>query len=447
MTQRAAHMHEKDGKILLVFLYLVAYGLLLLLYASYVVPYWEYLGYIFDLQIDRVFYGALIIAFFVVAIRQDSSVRSILLNILLTIYLLPAIVIYSAGGANTTAFAIICSAVAVVFMVSAIPMARIYVINIRTKTLMWCVVAATATFVSLVIILGGYRNFNLNLAAVYEFRQAAADGLPGVFSYLRPVFSNVVIPFGIATALVHRKYIVVFILCFAALMLFGFTSHKSIIFIPIVVIFAFIVLKKFKKYSVLMSLFVLSLILSQVDVFLIRGEEEAIFGWYSSLLTRRVLMQRALIEYQYLELFSDISKYYWSYSRVTFGLVDDPHGINAPRLIGENFYGSSDANANTGFVGSGYSQAGIWGVYIYAVGVGLLFSFLQAYGKYMGVPYVVAATSSFVLVIFAADFLTLFMTHGMLVLVLLFTLVRSPQAEGRDNGESHTLFNSAPQAG
>ncbi len=81
-------------------------------------------------------------------------------------------------------------------------------------------------------------------------------------------------------------------------------------------------------------------------------------------------------------------------------------------------------HANTGFIGSGFAQAGMWGVFAYAVGAGLIVSILQTYSRYLGVPLVAAAMLiQFASMISATDFVTLFLTHGLFLALVILTLV------------------------
>lgn len=427
----SATIKPGDRKIWTLFLYLFAFLLLVLLYEFYVAPNWEYMGFEVRLNGTKLAIATGIISFFALATPTDAGVRSFFLNLTLTICLLPSMVLYACADKPTLSLLVLLIALAIVYVVSAVPIPRTTLFTIKTKTLMWFLVVLTSTLIASFYLLGGFHNFNLNLALVYEFRTDAAEALPGIFGYLSSTFSKVFIPFGITIALVHRKYALMIFFVGSAVLLYGLTSHKGILLSPLLAVGSFVVLSRDGRYSVVLTLFILLLLFGLfATVMMAFPESSSLWSWYNTLFIRRALMIPALLDYYYINFFTDNPYYYWSSSRLTFGMMPDPYGIVPPKLMGEVYFGSADTSANTGFIGSGYAQAGLPGVIIYAFGVGLLFAIFQAYGTYLGLPFVVAATMGQVLtMIRATDFVTLFLTHGMLISLLLLAVARSPKTE------------------
>jgi hypothetical protein len=106
-------------------------------------------------------------------------------------------------------------------------------------------------------------------------------------------------------------------------------------------------------------------------------------------------------------------------------MIKPPYDLTSPFLIGEAYFGSSEIGANTGYVGSGFAQAGMAGVAIYAIGVGMIVAILQSYGRYLGLPFVGAIMmTQVVTMISSTDFVTLFLTHGMLISLVLLAMAR-----------------------
>ena len=104
-------------------------------------------------------------------------------------------------------------------------------------------------------------------------------------------------------------------------------------------------------------------------------------------------------------------------------MVDNPHGVTAPFLIGEEYFGDTDTSANAGMIGSGYANAGLIGVAVYAALIGLLISVLNAYGRRIGHAFVTAASLSTIFnVVTSTDLVTAILTHGLLLLLLLLAL-------------------------
>lgn len=125
--------------------------------------------------------------------------------------------------------------------------------------------------------------------------------------------------------------------------------------------------------------------------------------------------------------------------------IPDPHGIVAPKLIGEIYFGGLDTSANAGFIGSGFSQAGMMGVAAYAIGVGFLIAIFHTYGRYMGLPFMAALIIGPLLsMLRSTDFATLFLTHGMLLFLVLLLLLRSPIAEKTNATRKKNYMRQAP---
>ena len=109
---------------------------------------------------------------------------------------------------------------------------------------------------------------------------------------------------------------------------------------------------------------------------------------------RRVFFEPSLINFFYYEFFKLNEFVYWSNSNLTFGLFDYPYSLDPAHQIGFYFYGTELQGAITGWLGSGYMNAGYLGVYLYAFLLGLIFSFIDSYKNLIDSKYLVAFTIS-----------------------------------------------------
>ena len=103
-----------------------------------------------------------------------------------------------------------------------------------------------------------------------------------------------------------------------------------------------------------------------------------------TLFVRRYLFVPAYANFLYWEFFTTNPYAYWSDSTVGLGIVQSPYGVSTPRVIGSYFSGidvSSRAiqfhNANTGWLGSRYGNAGVIGTLIYAVLSGVVTNYVN----------------------------------------------------------------------
>lgn len=418
----------KDSKVFLFFIYSISLFLLYAIYYYYIYPVWNYIGFELDVNTRKILLSIFVLFGFVTITPSNVGVRGFFLNLALTIQLLPSLVLYSLGGKPTASALVVWVALLIVYAVSAIPLPRITVLRLGSKTLMWGLAVATGGLIVALGAVGAGANFNLDFRQVYDFRFEIVDNLPHVFLYLIPIFSKIIIPFGIVLSLYYGRLITSIMFFSSAVLLFGFSSHKGILFYPVLSIGVFYALRHFGKYSIVLVVFILALIVGFLDgIFFTNTDGESIWGWYASLLIRRALMIPALIDYHHIEFFSQNPYLFWSSSRLSLGLIENPYDLRSAAVIGEEYFGSADAGANTGYIGSGFAQAGIVGVAIYAVGVGFVLSILHSYGRYFGLPFIAAIMMGQVMtMLVATDFVTLFLTHGMLISLVLPAFMKSP---------------------
>ena len=419
-----------DRKGWMIFLYIVLFAIYLASYRYYLAPYWAYMGFIESFNPYKLAVSLGIIGCFVWFTPRNFSVRAFFLNLSLTLYMLPSLTIYTYADRPSMSVVIIVLAFIVVYAVSAISIPRLSIASVPTKPLMWFLALMTLWLLIFFYVFGGFRNFNLDISRVYEFRDEAADNLPGIFGYLLSMFSKIIISIGVVISLRYRIYIFTALFFFMAVMLFGFTSHKSILFYPFAITGAYFFLSRYNKFSVILYILIFMVSIGVIsEVYASSAGGGSALGWYNTLLIRRVLMVPPLLDYYYVDYFSGAPKYYWASSSITFGLIPDYYGITAPKIIGEVYFGDPDINANTGFIGSGFSQAGLAGVLIYAVGVGAIFAFFESYGRYLGQSFVAAAMMGQVIsMVRASDFLTMFLTHGLLVSLVLLVIMSPLEA-------------------
>jgi hypothetical protein len=148
----------------------------------------------------------------------------------------------------------------------------------------------------------------------------------------------------------------------------------------------------------------------------------------NSYLVRRGFFVPPLLDQAYIDFFKEQPKYYWSTSRMGLGFVENPYEKTAPFLVGEAVFGKPDMSANTGIIGSGFSQAGIPGVMIYSLLTGILIAYLNACGRSAGHALVVSISAPVILAITTStDFTTALLSHGLILLLLILTLL--PNAE------------------
>ena len=169
----------------------------------------------------------------------------------------------------------------------------------------------------------GDKQFNLNLLDVYLYRSDAASNLPGVFNYIISPLSKVLIPTGLVLSLKLKNYNFIFLFLLLSVLLFGFTHHKTIIFIPFFVVVLYFFLQNRKSLYVVKILFILITAIGFFDYLLsLYISEYALFGNFSSFIIRRLLFLPHLLSSLYVEFYTYEGYLYWANSSISMDLLN-----------------------------------------------------------------------------------------------------------------------------
>ncbi len=277
-----------------------------------------------------------------------------------------------------------------------------------------------------IVAFGGLSFINFDMAVVYEIRREAANAIPGIFGYLNSIVTKVIIPFGMVLSMLQRRWILMGLFFSMSVIFFALTSHKSPLFYPLIVLFFYFISvhPNFKKYFILTLL--TGVIFSGLDLWSFVNGASGLSSWFAALFTNRALLVPSSLNSIYIEYFSHYDKYYWATSKLSLGLIESKYNIGASNLIGYKYFGNIDMSANTGWIGSGYANAGYFGVALYSVLIGILFSLLDSYAKKL-TPRIVV--SLFVLPVMAmltsADMTDMLLSNGLLVAIFLLFIFDS----------------------
>jgi hypothetical protein len=297
-----------------------------------------------------------------------------------------------------------------------------------SKQLLSLFATASAVTALLVYASGGYRFINLDLTRVYELRSAAAEALPSAFKYILPIATKILIPSGIAIALATHRYRFVVAFVFIGLAIALAFNHKAAFVYPVIVIGVWFVATK-RMPSIWMLACLLAVIaIGMIDALAIGAANQYYVSWVASIGIRRAFMVPALLNLYYWEYFTANPTILWADSRLTMGLLSSPYEVNAPQLIAHEYFAANTMSANTGWIGSGMAQAGHLGVLVYSMGLGCVLVLADNCSKRLGFPLTVSLF--FISVITAAtstDFLTLFVTHGFAVVILIAVMLKMNQ--------------------
>jgi hypothetical protein len=224
---------------------------------------------------------------------------------------------------------------------------------------------------------------------------------------------------------------IVFFLVLSSVMIFALTSNKAPILYPLIVIFIYKISDglNFLRYFIFSA--ILMTVFSCIDFWLLSMNSDSYYGLFGSFIGRRALIVPSELNHHYYDFFDLNPMYYWADSKISLGLLESPYSLSAPFLIGEAIFGRQLASANTGWIGSGFANAGYLGVIIYSILVGVYFSILNSYERRLGFRVIV---SLFVLptmtLITSADLITMLLTHGLLLSIMLLLVMNVNNLNG-----------------
>lgn len=394
-------------------------------YATFVSQVYAYQGFTDEFNAPKLYFSLIAVGLGVLFTPTDNRPSTFFMHFIIGLVLTPSLILYSNsnladGFALTTALCVL-----VVGLVSrsarfSLPQRPI----IHPHAALALMTALVVLFVTSFAIYDGFRFLNFDFSKVYDLREAAEQNLPGVYGYLTPIVTKSVIPAAIVLASIYRLPLMTFALTVSSVLIFAITSHKSMVFYPVLAVFAYYggLRGNITRNFLLLVLFVVAI--SMIDMFGHMGDQISTRGWAADLAIRRSIFTPSLLNQFYYEFFSAHERYYWSHSRITFGLIDSPSSLSPPFLIGKTYFGNPEMSANAGWVGSGLSNAGILGALIYSVILGLLLAAVDSSARMWGVAAVVAITIVPVFsAILSTDLLTLFLTHGMLLTLVLLVVI------------------------
>ncbi len=268
---------------------------------------------------------------------------------------------------------------------------------------------------------GAYHYFNIDVRHVYDYRDKVAELLDrGALSYLNLWVYKVFTIFLVLVCLHRRNWIGLVLVLAAQMVFFGLTSHRIVLFLPFLAIAIWLYLDRIDQLAPMPYAAGLGIV-AALFLFEVRGIESI-----AEIAIRRAFFVPSGLTFQWFDYFTFHPHVYWADRLLASFSSGEYVRVNLPRLMGDYFVPGSDSAANTGLVPAGYAQAGMWGVALYAVILGLVLSVLNMIVK-SGVPlwFVAALTIGPLRTALAdSDLFTSLLSHGLGMSVVLLWLYR-----------------------
>jgi hypothetical protein len=158
------------------------------------------------------------------------------------------------------------------------------------------------------------------------------------------------------------------------------------------------------------------------------------FEMVPTLTVRRMFFVPAYANFLYNDFFSLSPKMFWSDSKLSMGLIDNPYGYTAPRVI-LNYYnfGSMSfqyaGNSNTGFLGAGFGHAGLIGMLFYSIIISVLLRVANVVSDKLGyITTCAGLTHLFIAVLFSSsDTLSSFLSYGSMLMIIFAVILKKSE--------------------
>lgn len=407
------------------------YGIVLhWVYASYVSPAFDYLGYRYTPPTeDSMVVSWLIASGTALALpRRLDRPSSVVLWVLYAVTVAPTILMSTyTSYLSPTEGLILAAAVGGVFAVVSVaqnPEPRSLRLHV-SQTTVWLIVIAisAATYATLWATQGLSFQF-LSVLDVYDVRADFADELEtvGILSYLVSTQANAINPWIAARGILERRWWVVAIAVLAQLILYSTTGYKHVLFAIGAWLVMLVVLRRRREKTrgsvLLIGATSLVVVAAVVD-------EVMNTNLATSLFSRRFILTPGMLSGAYVRFFSDNPQAHLGYS-ILRPFVDYPYDQSPPYIVGAMITNGSVIASNANLFADGYANFGWLGV----IGAGaILLVYLRLVDRAsVGLPIVVSAIVVIIpaVALSNASVLTAMLSHGLIVALGLLALTPRP---------------------
>jgi hypothetical protein len=267
----------------------------------------------------------------------------------------------------------------------------------------------------------GFASFSLDLVDVYGRRAIADSKLTGISRYIVSFAEQGNL---LATIMSFwcRRWVSLVVNVTAGFLFFGLIGNKGLFYGIFFFVTLIIVMRS--RFSLILIVSCFSAVAVSYYLFFM-DLEHLTFG---HLFEQRSLFLPVFLNDIYLHIFHNM-KLFWAGSKLSLGLVDDPLPVVPQNFVAYLWVHMPTTSANTGFVGSGYMNAGLTGILIYAVVIGLCCGVIDKFARHRGTQSVAAVVClpGFWAAVVSGDLPTVLFSGGW-GLAILFSAVFEPRS-------------------
>lgn len=402
----------------------VIYGALTsYLFINWIIPTYSHMGFTLDYNLSNIFLSILYVLFLTLMVNiHKNKIKIIFIDILILQTIIPMLCLYC----FTKEFSVYSNYV-LMSVISVIIIAILVLINIKSSNIFLngkiknrlLVVMFFAVIFTIIryIMLNGLRYFNLDFTKIYSYRFQLRETMSGYLLYLDNWAFKVFNPICIALSLYYKKKVLLIFFITLQIILYGYSSHKSVLFSGMIVVLSYyMTFYLFKKsYSIIKAAIYFNCFVIFLSLFNVKGMFCALYY--------RVVFMPAQINYYYYDYFSN-NGFDWFKQSFLRKFFKSNYELLLPRIIGFEYFGNEQINANTGFLGSGYAQGGLLIILIYSLVIAILIIIISHLAKKLSSRLVLSITLFPITSLFSSgDLPTSLLTGGVLLLILLLYLL------------------------
>jgi hypothetical protein len=405
------------------------FNVLVYAYLAINVPLWGYLGYTEDFSWSRYFVASLAL-FFVKAItpRRIDSYYSFTIVVFSALSITTMAVLFAARGYDPLYFVAVISFFA---LISLIPRIVDFKIAARRSSHLPIVVLSSGVILLTLFWVaskGGLSRLSFNISDMYAVRRDV-EGVyfQGPFIYLNNWAAKIFAPALLAFGLMNRRYGIALFAIVAEVIFYGAFAQKTPIALIGFTLFSIWAVPRRFRTAAMETLFG---VIVSAAMFLYFSYGEVLS---SAIVVNRTFFGPAMNNVHYFEFFREAQFTYFSNSFLK-GVIDYPYGQHVFDIISTIRTGDVGINPNTGALGTGYMHIGYFGLFLYAIVIGILISIIEGLSKYhrAWVAVAVAGPPTFIMLT-STDLAVALVTNGLaLSVVLLFLWPRETNTAERD---------------
>jgi hypothetical protein len=388
-------------------------------YINFVSPLFSYAGMVYESSLSTRLESYLVLFIYcMIAPARLKYPSDFFFLFTLVFYLLPVGLFFGLAGGSRLAFYMINFGGILICLASILPNITLPSLSLKRSWLAEIVLLFLVLVTVFIALKVGPSNVNFDLSKEYEFRPIISGLLSGFgLPYIIPWTVSVLGPFVLAVSLSKRKYFLFIGISLMHILWFGLTSHKTPMFIPFLVLGIWFFCKNSKE------LYKLPAYCAMLVLCLISLYEMFDFGLPASLIVRRLFLVPTMYSYEYFTFFES-NHIFWSNS-ILSQLSEYQYSESFQKVIGENA-GTGDY-ANVGFIPTGFMHANFIGVLIYLFIYIFVLKLIDGFSVSASETWVIVVLFMMVINISvtSADLPTVFLTHGLIVALLLGWLYKS----------------------